>query len=182
MDNNNSFPVIVKKRVETTGPLEVNIREKIVTRREFNQEQVSLDSIVKDSDSKFYITGKTTKIGFMNFVQLISKHNIGEVEGLDREDIVISSDLITQIATASVVDADEEFLHYIDASAIGIFIASFVLSLFALFSKTLSDLKTFSWILLLISGLFLLHYTYRGMKSGELKRVWRLMLKSLTKH
>ncbi len=182
MENGNPFPVIVKKRLESTGPLEVNIREKIVTRREFNQEQVSLDSIVKDSDSKFYITGRTTKIAFTNFIQLISKHNIGEVEGLEREDIVLSSDLVTRLATASVVDADEEFLHYVDASAIGIFLASFVLSFFSLVSKTLSDLKSFSWILLLISGLFLLHYTYRGLKSGELKRVWRLMLKSLTKH
>lgn len=176
------IPVILNKKIDTTGPLEVNIREKTVTRREFHQEQVSLDKIVADSDSKFYITGKTTKIGLQNFLQLASKHDLNEVDGLDREELVVSSELLTKIATSSVVDEDDEHLKYIDSAAIGVFFASALLSIFALLIKTPADLKTFAWILLVISALFLGNYSYRGMKSGEMRRVWRLLLKSLTKH
>lgn len=181
MDKEKSIPVIIKRKVESTGPLQINLNEKMVTRREFHQEQMSLDKIVADSASQFYMTGKTTKISLHNFLQLVSKHDMNEIENLQQEDIVISSDLVTRIATASVVDEDEESLKYVDCVAIGIFLASFLLSVFSLFTKTPQDLKTFAWFLLVISALFLSNYTYRGMKSGELHRVWRLLLKSLTK-
>lgn len=180
MEKGQPIPVILKKRVENSGPLEINIQEKRIDRRVFHQEQVSLDKIVSDSASQFYITGKSTKIGLMNFLQLVKKHDLNEVE-LSQEEVVLSSDLITKIATASVVDDDEESMKFIDAAAIGMFIAAFFLSLFALLTKTQEDLKTFSWILLLLSGVFLSNYLYRGIKSRELHRIWRLCIKSLSR-
>ncbi|MGE3278387.1 MAG: hypothetical protein AB7J40_01105 [Candidatus Altimarinota bacterium] len=181
MDKGKPIPVILNKKVENTGPIEVNVQERKIDRRVFHQEQVSLDKIVSDSDSQFYITGKTTKIGLRNFLQLVSKHDMNEVENLDKEEIVVSSDMITRIATASVVDEDEEGMKYVDSFSIGIFIASFLLSIFALMTKTETDLKTFAWILLLVSTLFLVNYTYRGIQSKELHRIWRLCIKSLSK-
>lgn len=174
-------PIIVKRKLETTSPLEVNILNKSVTRREFHQEQVSLDKIVSDSDSKFYITGKTTKIGFINLIQLVSKHSINEVDGLGQEEVVLSSNLLSKIATASVVDEDDEFMRYIDAGAVGVFLSSFLLSIFGLAIRNTDDLKTFAWILLLVSAVFLSNYIYRGIRSGEIHRVWRLLIKSLTR-
>jgi hypothetical protein len=161
--------------------LEVNIRHKSVSRREFHQEGVSLDKIVNDSDSKFYITGRTTKVGFINLIQLVSKHNINEVDGMEQEEVVLSSDLLSKIASASVVDEDDEFMRYIDAGAVGVFFASFLLSIFGLVIRTTEDLRTFSWILLFVSVIFLANYTYRGIRSGEIHRVWRLLIKSLTR-
>lgn len=181
MDKGKPIPVILKKRVEGTSPIEVNVQERKIDRRVFHQEQVSLDKIVNDSNSQFYITGKTTKIGLKNFLQLVSKHDLNEVEGLQDEEVVVSSDLITKVATATVVDEDEENLKYVDAVSIGVFLASFLLSIFALLTKTQEDVKTFSWILLLVSGLFLANYTYRGIKSNQLSKVWRAIIKSLSK-
>jgi hypothetical protein len=181
MDKGKPIPVILNKRVEGTGPLEINVQEKKIDRRVFHQEQVSLDKIVNDSDSQFYITGKTTRIGLRNFLQLVTKHDMNEVENLDKEEIVVSSELITRVATASVVDEDEEGLKYVDSVAIGVFLSSFFLSLFALLIKTESDLKTFAWILLLLSMIFLANYTYRGMKSKQLHKIFRMCIKSLSK-
>jgi len=180
MDKGRPIPVILKKRLEESGPLEINVQEKRIDRRVFHQEQVSLDKIVSDSSSQFYITGKTTKIGLMNFLQLAKKHDLNEID-LSTEELVVSSELITKIATATVVDDEAEDLKYIDAGSIGIFIASFFLSIFALLTKTQADIKTFSWILLLLSGLFLTNYVYKGVKSKELGRLWRLCIKSLSK-
>jgi|CXWL01.1.fsa_nt_gi hypothetical protein len=180
MDKGKPIPVILKQRIEGSGPLEINIQEKRIDRRVFHQEQVSLDKIVSDSASQFYITGKSTKIALLNFLQLIKKHDLNEVD-LSAEEVVLSSDLITKIATASVVDDDEESLKYIDAGAIGMFIASFFLSIFALLTKTEEDLKTFAWILLLLAVVFLSNYLYRGIKGKELSRLWRLCIKSLSK-
>jgi len=181
MDKGKPIPVILNKKVESTGPIEVNVQERKIDRRVFHQEQVSLDKIVSDSDSQFYITGKTTKIGLRNFLQLVTKHDLNEVENLDKEEVVVSSELITRVATASVVDEDEEGIKYVDSVAIGMFLASFFLSIFALLTKTETDLKTFAWILLLVSTLFLVNYTYRGIQSKELHRIWRMCIKSLSK-
>jgi hypothetical protein len=181
MDKGKPIPVILNKRVENTGPIEVNVQERKIDRRVFHQEQVSLDKIVSDSDSQFYITGKTTKIGLRNFLQLVGKHDMNEVENLDKEEVVVSSDVITRIATATVVDEDEEGIKYVDSVAIGIFVSSFFLSMFALFIRTETDLKTFAWILLLVSTLFLANYTYRGMKSKQIHKIFRLCIKSLSR-
>lgn len=181
MDKGKPVPVILKKKIQETPPLEVNIHRGRVNHGVIREEQVSLDKIVEDSQSNFYITGKTTKIGLNNFLQLIEKHDTTEVENMDVEEVVVSSELITRIATTTVIDEDAEDLKYIDSLAIGILSTSFFLSLFALFTRTTEDIRTFAWILLLVSFAFLSNYTYRGIKSGELKRVARICLKSLSK-
>jgi len=180
-DKGKPVPVILKKKVQETEPLQVNVRKRDTEHKVVREEQVSFDKILDDSKSEFYITGKTTKIGLMNFLNLIDKHDIGEVAGLDEEEIVLSSDLVTRIATASVIDEIQEDLKYVDSFAIGVFISACFLSIFALLTASMNDIRTFAWILLLISGLFLAHYTYRGIKSGELNRVSKIIIKSLSK-
>ena len=104
-----------------------------------------------------------------------------EILDLEKEDIVISSELITRIATAPVVDEDQEDMKYIDAVAIGIFCSSLFLSLFILMSAELAEIKTFSLILVIVSLVFLGNYTYRGIKSGQLMKAARICIKSLSK-
>ena len=181
MDKGKPVPVILKKKVNETGPIEVQVHDGKIERKVVREEQVSFDKIVDDSGSQFYITGKTTKIGLGNFLQLIEKHNIGEVDNLFDEEIIVSSELITNIATASVVDEDEDDLKYVESLAVGVLSGGFFLSLFALLVKTQQDLKTYAWILLLVSGGFLGYYLVKGMKSGELPRVARICIKSLSK-
>lgn len=181
MEKGKPIPVILKRKLEETPPLEVNIHRGKIHHEVIREEQISFDKIVEDSQSNFYITGKTTKIGLNNFLNLIEKHDIAEVENMDQEEVIVSSELITRVATASVIDEDAEDLKYIDSLAIGILGASFFLSLFALFTKTSEDIKTFAWILMLVSFAFLANYTYRGIKSGELKRVTRICFKSLSR-
>lgn len=182
-DKGQPIPVIFKKKEENDDKraIDVNVHHKKIDRRVFTQEQIGIDKIAQDSDASFYITGKTTKIGFLNFLQLISKHDMGQVEMKENEEVVVSSDLVMKIATAEVVDSDEEDMKFIDAMAIGIFISGFFLSAFALISNSIADINTFAWILLVVSLLFLGHYTYRGSKSGELQRYMRVAMKSLSK-
>src|SRR3990172_3294558 len=127
MDKGQAIPVILKKKVEETGPLQVNIGKDTIHRQYNREEHVSLDRIFEDSESKFYMAGKNTKIGLLNFLQLFDKHDTNEILDLEKEDIVISSELITRIATAPVVDEDQEDMKYIDAVAIGIFCSSLFL-------------------------------------------------------
>lgn len=181
MDKGKPIPVILKKKITDSGPLEVEVGERRRQYQTIREEQVSLDKIIEQSDSKFYVTGKTTKIGLNNFLQLIEKHETGEIEGMNEEEIVVSSDLITQVASAPVVDEDQEDMKYIDSVAIGIFAASLFLSIFALLAKSQTDVRTFAWILLLVSLVFLGNYTYKGVKSGELTRVIRVCIKSLSR-
>ena len=180
-DKDKRIPVIIKKELKKTGPLEVNVRRRDEEHYTIREEHISFDKIVEDSKSEFVITGKTTKIGLMNFLNLVEKHDILELDNLDKEELILGSELITRIATATVIDEIQEDLKYVDSFAIGIFLASFLLSLFALFTSGLADIKTFSWILLLISGAFLGHYIYRGVKSGELNRITRVVITSLSK-
>ncbi|MDP3975801.1 MAG: hypothetical protein Q8P95_02695 [bacterium] len=180
MNTSSNIPVTIKKKLETE-PVEINLHHRQVDRRNFNQDQVSLDKIVEDSDSSFYITGKTTKIGLLNFLRLIDKHDINEVDGLPEQELVVSSDLITRIATATVLDEEEEDGKYIDAVAIGIFLAALFLSGLTLLTQTLADVQSFAWILLVLSGAFIVYYSYKGAKSGTLKRVVRVCIKSLSK-
>ncbi|MDP2691520.1 MAG: hypothetical protein U1C97_00370 [Candidatus Gracilibacteria bacterium] len=181
-DKGDSIPVIINKRIEDTGPIHFNVRDSKIERAVTREEHVSLDKIIEDSQSSFLITGKSTKIQLMNFLNLIDRHELADVmEDMRREEIVISSNLITQIATAPVVDEDDEDMKYIDSFAIGIFCSALFLSIFALITKTVEDLRTFAWILLLISLFFLGNYTYRGIKSGQLKKVIRVCIKSLSK-
>ena len=181
MDKGQAIPVILKKKVEETGPLQVNIGKDTIHRQYNREEHVSLDRIFEDSESKFYMAGKNTKIGLLNFLQLFDKHDTNEILDLEKEDIVISSELITRIATAPVVDEDQEDMKYIDAVAIGIFCSSLFLSLFILMSAELAEIKTFSLILVIVSLVFLGNYTYRGIKSGQLMKAARICIKSLSK-
>ncbi|MDF2379385.1 MAG: hypothetical protein P1V18_04155 [Candidatus Gracilibacteria bacterium] len=182
-DKGQPIPVIFKKKDDKvqSPAIDVNVHHKKIDRRVFTQEQIGIDKIAQDSDASFYITGKTTKIGFLNFLQLVSKHDMGQVQMKENEEIVLSSDLVMRIATADVVDSDEDDMRFIDAMAIGIFIAGFFLSCFALLSNNIADINTFAWILLTVSLLFLGHYTHRGSKSGELQRYFRVAVKSLSK-
>lgn len=181
MDKGQPVPVILKKKVEETGPVEVDVKRGTVNRTINREEQVSFDKIISDSQSSFYITGKTTKIGLGNFLDLIDKHQIGEVDNFYDEDIVISSDLITRIATASTVDEDDDDLKYVESMSIGVLTGGFLLSLFALFMQSQEDIKTYAWIVLLVSLGFLGYYLYKGVKTGELKRIIRVCIKSLSK-
>jgi len=180
-DKGSPIPVILNKKVSDRKPLEINLRGKDKAQKISREESISFDKIVESSNSEFLITGKTTKIGLTNFLQLIDKHDIGEVEDFHEQEVVVSSDLITRIAMAEVVDEDEEGMKYVDAAAIGIFGTSLFLSIFALFTKTAADIKTFSWILMLVSLVFLGHYTYSGIKSGQLAKVVRIVIKSLSR-
>ena len=182
MDKGQAVPVILKKKVSSSSnPLEVEVRNGKIERTVNREEHVSFDKIIENSESNFYITGKTTKIGLLNFLNLIEKHDINEVEGIFKEEIIVSSEIITQIATATVIDEDTENLKYVESLSVGVLIGGFVLSLFALLIRTEQDLKTYAWILLLVSAGFLGYYSYRGMKSGELKKVIRICIKSLSK-
>lgn len=181
MDKGKSVPVIINKKFKETGPIEVEVRRGNVERKVVREEQISFDKIVEDSESKFIMTGKMTKIGMGNFLQLIEKHEIGEVEGFFEEEIVVSSDVITQVATASVVDEDDEDMKYIESMAIGVLTGGLFLSIFIIAMKTPEDLRSYAWIILLVSLGLLGFYTYKGMKSGELKRILRVCVKSLSK-
>ncbi len=180
-DKGRSVPVILNKKVQDTGPIEVEVRRGNVERKVVREEQISFDKIVEDSESKFIMTGKMTKIGLGNFLQLIEKHEIGEVDGFFQEEIVVSSDMITQVATASVVDEDDEDMKYIESMAIGVLTGGFFLSVFILAVRTTEDLRSYAWIILLVSIGLLGYYSYKGIKSGELKRIIRVCIKSLSK-
>jgi len=181
-DKGKPIPVIFQKgRRNDSDSVELKMEHKKIDRRVFSQQQVGIDKIVEDSDSSFYITGKTTKIPFLNFIQLISRHDIGQVEGKEHEEMVVSSDLIMRIATADITDEDEEAMQYVDATAVGMFIAGFLLASFALISRNVEDITTLSWIVLLVSTLLLVHYTYKGAKSGDLQKYARAAMKSLTR-
>lgn len=180
-DKGTPVPVILNKKVEKTGPLEVEVRRGNVERKVVREEQISFDKIVEDSDSKFIMTGKMTKIGMGNFLQLIEKHEIGEVEGFFNEELIVSSDLITQVATASVVDEDDEDMKYVESMAIGVLTGGLFMALFILMIKTTEDLRSYAWIIFLISFGMLGYYLYKGIKNGELKRIIRVAIKSLSK-
>lgn len=180
-DKGRAIPVILKKKIQETSPLQINVEDKKIHRQVSREEAVSFDKIMEDSESKFYITGKTTKIGLMNFLTLFEKHDTNEIENLNEEEIVVSSELVTQIATSEVIDEEDEDLKYIDAVAIGIFTSSLLLSVFILSTSTLADIKTLGWILLVVSLVFLGNYTYKGVKSGNLMRVMRVIIKSLSR-
>jgi hypothetical protein len=180
-DKGEPIPVFLQKRKESdTSPIEVQV-QKSQKPTVIQQEHVSLDKIVQSSESSFYITGKTTKIGLLNFLNLLDKHELNEIEGLEKEEVVVSSQLITEIASAEVADEDEDNLKYIDSFAIGVFVASFGVSLFMIFAAQIQDIRAFSWILLLLSVAFLGHYTYKGIRSGELEKVTKAVIKSLSK-
>jgi hypothetical protein len=181
MDKGKPVPVILNKKIQDTGPIEVEVRRGNVERKVVREEQISFDKIVEDSDSKFIMTGKMTKIGLGNFLQLIEKHEIGEVQGFFEEEIVVSSDIITQIATASVVDEDDEDMKYIESMAIGVLSGGLFLSIFILTIRTTEDLRSYAWIIMLVSLGLLGYYTWKGVKSGELKRILRVCVKSLSK-
>ena len=181
-DKGDAIPVIFKKKMEDRGPIEINVgRRGDIIRQVSREEHISLDKIVEDSQSQFYIAGKTSKIGLMNFLKLVEKHDITEVTGLEQEQVIVSTELITHIATATVIDEDQEDMKYIDSLAVGIFTSCFILALFALLTQTLADLKSFAWLLLLLSTGFLSYYLYRGVKSGQLRKVIRICVKSLSR-
>jgi len=181
-DKGKPIPVIFSKRVrERPDQVEINLQHKQIDRRVFNQDQVGIDKIVEDSESTFYITGKTTKIPLLNFLQMVGKHDMAQVADKEAEEIVLASDLIVRIASAEITDEDEENMKFVDATVIGMFIAAFFLSGFALISNSLKDIATFSWILLLVSLLFLSHYIYQGFRSGDLQKYMRAAVKSLSK-
>jgi desulfoferrodoxin (superoxide reductase-like protein) len=180
-DKGKPVPVILNNKIKDTGPIEVEVRRGQVEHKVVREEQISFDKIVEDSDSKFIMTGKMTKIGMGNFLQLIEKHEIGEVNGFFEEEVVVSSEMITQIATASVVDEDDEDMKYIESMAIGVLTGGLFLSIFILAIKTTEDLRSYAWIILLVSLGLLGYYTWKGLKSGELKRIIRVCVKSLSK-
>ncbi len=180
-DKGQPIPVVLSNPTEKTGPIEVNVSRENTNRQVIQQEHISLDKIVGDSGSSFYVTGKNTKINLMNFLTLLEKHELAEVAQLDQEELVVSSDLITRVAMAPVVDEDENDMQYIDAFVIGFFVSGLLISIFLLVIGTLEDMKSLSWILVLVSVLFLGQYLYKGVKSGELNRIIRVVVKSLSK-
>jgi hypothetical protein len=183
MSNENQEEPIVIKRNRPVGEdrVQVKLHKVQEDRRYYSQDQVSIDKIVEDSESNFYITGKNVKLSFLDLLNLVEKHNINQVANLDEEEIIVSSKLVTQIATADITDEDEDKLKLIDATAVGLFMGSLLLSVFALFTKTMADIKTFSWVILGVSAFFLTHYLYRGYKSGEIRNLSKAWMRKLGK-
>ncbi|HEC20954.1 MAG TPA: hypothetical protein ENI70_00375 [Candidatus Peregrinibacteria bacterium] len=173
------IPVILKK----IPPEKKGIQNEDLTKREtryYRQEQLSLDKIVEGSGSQFYITGENTRVTFKDLLDLIEKHDISQVHDIDKEEIVLSSKLLTGIAKADVVEEEEEELRYIDASAIGIFIGGFFISLFSLLTPSASDIHAVSWVIILVSGFFLLSYLYKGIRSGFLRSFVKKWLQKIS--
>ena len=178
-----NIPVILRRKdpLQKEEALEVKLHQIKEDRHYYSQEQVGIDKIVEDSGSQFYITGKKVKIRLMDLLNLVEKHDTAEVQGMEDEEVVVSSALLTRIATAEILDEEEEKLKLFDATAVGLFISAGLLSLFALTTKTLADIKTFAWIILGISGFFLLHFFYRGIKSGEVRSLMKTWLRNAGK-
>jgi hypothetical protein len=174
---------VVKRREieEQNKPISVRVSKREVDRNVFHQEQISLDKIVEDSDSRFYIAGKTLKMNLGDFVSLVEKHELGEVPHWEDEEVILSSKLVTDIATSTVTDEDEDQLKLFDAVAVGLFVAGFLMSLFIVLTKSIADVRTFAWIIMAISAFFIASYIYRGHKSGELKRLMKAWVRKAGK-
>lgn len=169
-------PVVVK-RIASDESVKKLERDISVTR----EEQFNLDKIIEGAGTKFYVTGDTVKIGFYELLDLSTKHNIAQVQDANKEEVVVSSRLLTSIARAEVVDQEEQELQYVDAASVGIFIGAILFGLVGILLTDLEQLMTFSWILLIVGGVMLSSYTYQGMKSGFLRKLWRKYLAKMAK-
>ena len=171
-----AVPVVVKRITpdESVKKLERDIS---VTR----EEQFNLDKIIEGAGTKFYVTGDTVKIGFYELLDLSTKHNIAQISDANKEEVVVSSRLLTNIARSEVVDQEEQELQYVDAASVGIFIGAILFGLVGILLTDLEQLMTFSWILLIVGGVMLSSYTYQGIKSGFLRKLWRKYLAKMAK-
>jgi hypothetical protein len=180
MKDSNNRPEIVRQPRNSQDSVQVKLNRIKEDRHYYSQEQLGIDKIVEDSESSFYVTGKTVKMNLIDFLNLAEKHDISTID-MSNEEIVLSSSLITQMATAEVIDEDEDKLKLFDATAVGLFISGTLLSLFALFTKTMADIKTFSYVILGVSAFFLAHYAYKGTKTGEIKRLLKAWGRKISK-
>ena len=176
-------PVVIKRREldSMDRPISVRVAKKEVDRNVFHQEQVSLDKIVEDSESRFYIAGKTLKMNLGDFLSLVDKHEITEVPHWEEEEIIVASKLVTDIATATVTDEDEDNLKLFDAAAVGVFLSGLLISVFVVFTRSLEDMKTFGWVIFGVCAFFLLTYLYRGYHSGEIRKLFKAWLRKAGK-
>lgn len=149
--------------------------------RVIRREQVNLDKIMEGAGTKFYVTGDTVKVGFRELLDLAEKHDLRQVLHLDEEDAIISARLLAGIARSDMVDEEEAELQYIDAAAVGLFVGGFLFGLIGIFVAEISHVHTASWVVLLVSVVMLISYTYQGLRTGFIRKLWKKYLAKMAK-
>ncbi len=170
------IPVVLKNLEDDLEPFEDE------TTRVIRREQINLDKIMEGAGTKFYVTGDTVKIGAKEFLDLSEKHDMDQVLHLEKEEIVISSKLLAGIARADVIEEEEEELQYIDAAAVGLFIAGFIGGLVGIFVSKIAYVHTASWVIFFVSMAMLISYVYQGIRTGFIKRLWKKYLAKMAKY
>ena len=168
------IPVVLKN---LDDEMERNEKTKVIRR-----EQINLDKIMEGSGSKFYVTGDTVKIGIRELLDLADKHDMDQVLHLEKEEAVISAKLLAGIARADVVEEEEEELQYIDAAAIGLFVAGFMAGLIGIFITEIAHVRTVAWVIFFVSTAMLISYIYQGIRTGFIKRFWKKYLAKMAKY
>lgn len=145
------------------------------------REQINLDKIMEGSGTKFYVTGDTVKIGFKELLDLSEKHDLDQVVSIEKEDVVMSARLLAAIARADVVEEEEEELQYIDAAAVGLFSAGFLIGILGIFLSDIAYIHTAAWVIFLVSTAMIISYLYQGIRTGFIKKFWKKYLAKMAK-
>jgi hypothetical protein len=156
-------------------------KDRVGKTKVIRREQVNLDNIMEESGTKFYVTGDTVKIGFRELLYLADRHDLDQVLDLEKEDVVISAKLLAGIARSDLVEEEEEELQYIDAAAVGLFIAGFLVGIIGILVSDISHVHTAAWVIFFVCTAMLISYIYQGIRTGFIKRFWKKYLQKIAK-
>jgi hypothetical protein len=133
------------------------------------------------SGSKFYVSGDNVRLGFRELLSLAERHDLGQILDLEKEEVVISAKLLAGMARADVVDAEADQLQYVDAAAVGLFMAGTLFGLLAVFLQDLQQARTIGWVIFIVSIVMMASYVYQGLRSGFIKKLWKKYLAKMAR-